>query len=686
LMRALPRVVIVTLVLCLAAASQRSPSNIAVAALAPAPVVVITQARISTPGGVQNAWWQLVTSPDDPDKLLACQLQTNTSRDSWVQAVLYGSDDAGETWRTLKTTDDFPNNSEGSCALGSHGRAYFTMSMGAQLPKDLRTAHNQMYFWSSPDFGKTWHTGPHLPYTDAAIIRALPGGNGNDRVFDLYSILGGGINVTGRMLTVFNSDGTHTQMESGWPKARCGSGLSGAPFNGSKHSLNDLPVGTALLPARPSDCKTRVLIKGVTLIDNHTVGAIFQEFTWSPQRARIAFSRLSTDGKTASTPVVVAPLSPDISNWMMAHAGSFENGGGFDTGLGSGPAPDSSGQRVYITWVDRVKNQLRIFLASSSDKGATWSAPRAIDDATSRAVGTAPVFPTNPSVAVNAQGIVAIKWEEFAGNCSRVAFSRDGGKHFEPSVALNPCEPQAKLSLANELAGHIAVLSSGHLAFDHSGDAASNISVWNMRQDGAPVMRDMSIAAAQDGSFYALWANQTELNDDLHIAHITLPGYTSVHTERRQAALRNARCCFDTKSGANAFGLDFRAVDYDPATQEFTIGATLVVRRKGVTWPLVVRVAKVTSKLGLTASNADNGLGGVGAAWVFDGPGSELPSSMAAANFKSLPPGQYAFSNRTLRFRLANPDGPLPAWGGESDNNSLFNLKVDLLTPGSGVR
>jgi hypothetical protein len=673
-MRALFGVLIVGLVLCVDVASTRFPSS---AAAVPHTTVVLTQSRISMPAGVTNLWWQLVPSPDDPDKLVVCELQTDTSRDSWVQGLLYGSDDAGETWRTLKTTNDLPNNSEASCALGSHDRAYFTVSMGAQLPKELRIEQSRMDFWSSSDFGKSWHPGPHLPYTDAAILQAVPGGAHDDRVFDLYTISGGAKQVTGRLLNVFDSDGTHTQSVMGWPKSRCGAGLSGAPLPGTHHSLNDLPPGTALLPARSSDCTTRVLMQGTTLLDDHTVGVTHMEWSFVPERARLTFSRVSTDGKTMSNPVVIASYMPDVTKWLQAHAGPYENNGD-DSSLASGPVPDSSGNRIYVAWHDPVGGRLRILLASSSDGGATWTAPHAIDDAALRGAGPVRALPSGPSVAVNAQGIVAVKWSEHSGNCWRVALSRDGGEHFEPSFPLNPCNPKAKLSLEEQIAGHINAISVGHLAFDHA-DAQSEVVVENMRQIGATT-RGMSIAAAQDGSFYALWAQQYALNSELHITHITLPGYTSLRTQHRQDALAKATCCY---AGAGGLGLDYTSVDYDPATQEFTIGATLVVRRQDVTWPLVVRTTDVTSRLGtLVASNSDNAIGGVGAAWVFDGPGTEpLPSSVAAADFKMLPAGEYAFSKpRTMRFRLSKPDQPMPAWRGRDDQAIWVNVKTEVLT------
>jgi hypothetical protein len=673
LMRALLGVFVAGLVLCVDVASTRFPSS---AAAVPHTAVVLTQSRVTLPAGVSHGWWQLVPSPDDPDKLVVCELQTVTRRDSFVQGVLYGSDDSGETWRTLKTTDDLPNNSEASCALGSRNRAYFTVSVGPQLPKKLRVEQHRMRFWSSPDFGKSWHLGPYLPYTDAAILRAVPGGEQDDRVFDLYTISLGTKPVTGRLLNVFDSDGTHVNMEMGWPKSRCGSGLSGAPFHGPKVSLNDLPPSTALLPARPSACTTQVIMQGTTLLDGHTVGVSHMEFTIVPERVRLTFSRVGTDGKSMSTPVVIASYSNGFSKWMQAHAAFYENGDN-DSSLASGPAPDSSGNQIYVTWHDVVQDHLRILLARSSDGGTTWTAPRAIDDAASRSAGGVHVLPSGSSVAVNAQGIVAVKWSEHSGNCWRVALSRDGGEHFEPSFPLNPCSPNTKLSLANELAGHVNALAWGQLAFNQPGE--SYIGVRNMRR-GNSLTRGLSIAAAQDGSFYAAWARQNDLNDELHVTHITLPGYTSPRTQNRQDALAKATCCY---SGSGGLGLDYTSVDYDPATQEFTIGATLIVRRQDVTWPLVLRTTGVTSPLGgLIASNSDNGIGGLGAAWVFDGPGTEaLPSSVAAADFKLLPAGEYAFSKpRTLRFRLAKPNQPVPAWRGRNDQGIVLNVKADVLT------
>ena len=663
--------------------AQRLPARASEVSTASPSGVLITQARIAWPAEGANLWWRVMTSPDDPAKLVACQLQSVGRRASFLQATVYGSDDAGESWRTLKSTSAFPANSEGTCVMGSHDHVYFSISQFPQVPKSMFRSQEHMVFWSSPDFGKSWNLGPRLPYTDAAVLAVLPGGAHDDQIFDVYSNLAGSKGVLARLLNVFESNGTQTRMQGGWPKSRCGAGLSG-----SGRSIDDLPPGTALWPARVNHCKTLVLIEGATQIDAASIGAVFNEWSWKPQRSQLTFSRLSANGKSMTTPIVIAPPQmADYSQWMKANAGSYVNEG-TESSLAAGPAPDGSGSRIYVAWMAVVNNRPRIQFVLSSDGGATWDAPQSIDDSQSREGSTKRLLPSHANVAVNSQGIVAVTWAENAGDCWRFALSNDGGQHFDPSTALNPCDARAKPRLEDDLAGHLAVISNNDLSFGGASRLGSALTIFDMRGTYDSGTRGQSLAAARDGSFFATWALRSTQYDELHVAHITLAGSLSPLARHRESAMESARCCLNTKGTDHAGALDYTSIDYDPATHEFAIGVSFVVRRKDATWPLVLRLKRVTSRLGpLFASNADNRVNNAGAQWVLDGPGTSLPSSVAAADFRLLPDGQYQFSKpRVLRFRLGNPKSPIPAWAGREDAGTYVKLDVDILTSASVAR
>ncbi len=95
---------------------------------------------------------------------------------------------------------------------------------------------------------------------------------------------------------------------------------------------------------------------------------------------------------------------------------------------------------VYMTWTAngitrKEGNGTDIYFSRSSDNGLSWEAPRIINDDEKGLVRDQ----FHPSIAVNAQGVVAVTWydrREDETNASAryyIAVSRDGGRHFLPN-------------------------------------------------------------------------------------------------------------------------------------------------------------------------------------------------------------------------------------------------------------
>ena len=95
--------------------------------------------------------------------------------------------------------------------------------------------------------------------------------------------------------------------------------------------------------------------------------------------------------------------------------------------LAAGP-----GGRVYVVWTDNRSGDEDIYIAASSDGGASFSRNRRVDD------GPAGANASFPSVAVSASGSLAVAWEDGrAGDRDvRCAFSSDGAS-FCSSVRMN---------------------------------------------------------------------------------------------------------------------------------------------------------------------------------------------------------------------------------------------------------
>ena len=61
--------------------------------------------------------------------------------------------------------------------------------------------------------------------------------------------------------------------------------------------------------------------------------------------------------------------------------------------------------RLYAAWADTATPRSRIFVSSSSDGGATWTAPRAINESGDAAGAPPTLDDYGPTVAVNRDGI-----------------------------------------------------------------------------------------------------------------------------------------------------------------------------------------------------------------------------------------------------------------------------------------
>jgi len=126
----------------------------------------------------------------------------------------------------------------------------------------------------------------------------------------------------------------------------------------------------------------------------------------------------STDqGRTFSPPTVVSR-----DGWV------------FDACPHRGPSIAFDGRgRLYIGWYTEGKDeQPRLFISTSDDQGATFSAPVALHNATTS-------LPDNLHMAVHPDGRVVAVWEEVTGVRKRVVMrvSDDRGQTFSPMQTLS---------------------------------------------------------------------------------------------------------------------------------------------------------------------------------------------------------------------------------------------------------
>src|SRR5262249_46655668 len=92
--------------------------------------------------------------------------------------------------------------------------------------------------------------------------------------------------------------------------------------------------------------------------------------------------------------------------------------------------------RLYVSYLTVLDGRLQVLVAASSDTGRTWRAPVKVNDDTGSANHS------NPEIAVNDHGAVAVLWNDRRAGpndlCFRatVSASVDGGASFLPNVPL----------------------------------------------------------------------------------------------------------------------------------------------------------------------------------------------------------------------------------------------------------
>ena len=614
------------------------------AAAPPAAQFLQLGARVSLPGSGPHFWWTTVTSPTDPDRVVVCGLRNNPANAQYLQSVIYGSIDAGQTWRLLKASDVSIGDSEVSCALSHERTIYFVFSSAAP---------GTLHFYRSDDFGGTWKTGPTANYADSAKLVVEPGATPDrDRIL-LFA---------------------DTAMRNG--RWALGDGLTIFDRGGMRIVQNAVPLPN--IPGFPVSYK-RVSWSSEGLGIANTADGLYMEP--APTSLDLAtphefvLRRVTATGVPIGTPIQIARLATSFNRTEHAaaldlHFTDHRRDEYFALfrypSIAYGPLPGSRGTRAYIVWHDIINNHLRIFFAVSNDEGVMWSQGHIIDDAPLRVAGNGDPRPSAPSVAVNRDGVVATSWAEFSGKCWRIAFSYDGGKSFSPSTPINPCE-HAKIPLTDILGSRL------------NGGPTPGHTMMNDWSRFLSLIPGTSLAAGLDGSFYAAWTAYGTLDESLHVTRIVPAGVMTPRERQLQSIIAAATCCVDIKTHRAAAWVEWRSLDYDRATRQIVARVVLardITETRG--WPLVLRIRTLHSVLGrLSASNADNRVTGPGAAWVFYGPGTYVHGRGMPTNFEQpLTPGRYEFSKpRVVRFMLTDPQ-PSDATPGQT---FVLDADVDVL-------
>ena len=307
--------------------------------------------------------------------------------------------------------------------------------------------------------------------------------------------------------------------------------------------------------------------------------------------------------------------------------------------------------RIYVSWaewLDKVEKKetgpaqrarkARLFLSHSSDRGKTWSRPRAIDillDGRWRyGISHQPL----QALAVNDDGTLVVTWydardtkpgSETLRVGRYVIASVDGGESFSPPVRLSSVSwdaPEAENPPPSTSVSGTLVALGTHGGLPGHGDY-------------------LKVATANDGTFHAFWEDARTGSYQIWTARIRLdresPG-SAVEDEKPDLVPADV-------TGQVEAVLEPQRERPPAHTIELPIRLKNLSTRP-IFGPVTVEVTKLTPEGAI--GNAENGKTGVGATFDY---------SRALGDFESLPPGAIS-EGVVWRFRLPENVRDLPSF------------------------
>lgn len=322
---------------------------------------------------------------------------------------VYTSRDGGGTWAAGSRADVasavFPGI-DPDVTFDSDGNAY------------LATLSKVVQVWKSTDGGKTWSGGAAVPASgDRPFIRCLPA-ESDVRPPRVLVSSKYGLMISERPAAAWAAEHDIVSLSMSSDGGRSFGSPRFLLLPPERELLNvvgDLlvtPAGRPMLVLQTFGRDLDLLAPVLT--------ASYSTMTWRPEGG-------------------FSPPRP-IARW---HSYGHSNEGKSLFGLGfARVAIDRAGRsesrgRLFATWLDAVEGFYRVMAAYSEDEGQTWSAPIRVDD------GSSATDASNPAIAVDGRGIVAITWNDRRGDpterCYQTYFaaSADAGASFSANRLID---------------------------------------------------------------------------------------------------------------------------------------------------------------------------------------------------------------------------------------------------------
>jgi hypothetical protein len=527
---------------------------------------------VSRDGDVAHCETMVASNPKDAKNVVGTSI-TLTRPDGGATNKVYASSDGGATWTDAGFDEGSQGGGDPQVAFGATGTAIF-----AGISFDLG-----IYSSRSEDGGKTWSKplpvgkGDHEmlavdhttgPYAGRVYIAEETDQKGSNELEDL---------VMKRRVVLFRS-ADDARSWTGPIEVAVGEGRGLAAYN-----LLILSDGTLFIPmsAYPNYAKEKDADSWDALFATSSDGGV--TFSAKKPIAKIRFGGLNALREQQKS-------------------GRIDQIGGPTFAI---DASDRFRDRLYCVYTEIQDGRFRLMLTRSSDRGATWSAPRPVD-----ASLPAGASEFQQMIAVNPDGVLGVFYYSTQGQPDRQHFdtyftaSLDGGDTFLP---------KARVSSATSHPFGSGNLRPGPFGSKDRGMTVvyttSGLSRW---PDGGDYI---GMTAAADGAFHPFWADGRSGTYQLYSATIRVGG----EPPKRPDGL-------EKQPLTDRVALVFDPVQYDSASREVRLPARLKnVSKETLYPPFQVEVKELVHPYQVKSGepgnppkivNASNGKTGVGA--VFD--------------------------------------------------------------------
>jgi hypothetical protein len=575
-----------------------------------ATVLVGPNILVSRDGSFPHAELMAAANPKNARNLIGAAI-TPTRRDGGEATTVYASFDGGYSW----TSHAFPllvqvGGGDPQVAFTAHGTALFASL--ATVTDDIGRTRAALHAYRSEDGGATWTDKPAdlgYSYDHDMLVADQTTGRFAGRVY-LGVLYGFPVYRVG----VFRSED------------------DGRSWIGPVEVTNGRG-------------ENGINVANMLILSDGTLVTPFVDFEFKPDRRATATSNdlwlsLSQDGGVSFS----APKHIARRVFTKAPLSRFQSFPMFAVDNLSDPFRD----RLYCAFGDMRTGRPRILFTYSSDRGTTWSEPKAIGGPSG---DTADQF--QPSLAVNHDGVVALTWFDTRGSTDGTEFneyfaaSLDAGESFLPPVRASTDGSHA--------------LGEGNLAMTPSDFRTADswrINLLSFESRWGNGGDYMGLTADAKGLFHPFWADSRSGTFQIYTAAVKVvvkgPEETAAGPVRPTTAGAANPAAERVKADLTGkVELVYDPTHYNASTKMLDMPVRLKnTSDRPIYGPLRIEIVKFGS--GLTDEGKENAPQVLNATNGKPGDGAVFDYSRALGDFEALEPGMVT-SAIVWRLKLVDP-------------------------------